>query len=101
MLLARLLQGVSVAMVFAPALALAGDLAGEGRSGSTLSVLTMGFGVGVAIGPLASGYLVGFGFVWPFAVGAVLAVLGLLLVVSQVEDTVKRGAPGAKPAPQD
>lgn len=101
MLLARLLQGVSVAAVFAPSLALAGDLAGEGRSGSTLSVLTMGFGIGVAIGPLASGYLVGFGFVWPFAVGAVLAVLGLLLVVTQVEDTVSRGSPGAKPAPQD
>jgi MFS family permease len=101
MLVARLLQGVSVAAVFAPSLALAGDLAGEGRSGSTLSVLTMGFGIGVAIGPLASGYLVGFGFVWPFAVGAVLAVLGLVLVVTQVEDTVSARMPGGKPAPQD
>jgi MFS family permease len=101
MLGARLLHGVSVAMVFAPSLALAGDLAREGESGSTLSILTMGFGLGVAIGPLASGYLVGFGFVWPFAVGAVLAAAGLLLVVSQVEDTVTAGKPVTTPAPQD
>jgi len=51
--------------VFAPSLALAGDLAREGESGTTLSVLTMGFGFGVAVGPLASGWLVGFGFVVP------------------------------------
>ncbi|MFB6095695.1 MAG: MFS transporter, partial [Halodesulfurarchaeum sp.] len=57
MILARLAQGVAVAMVFAPSLALAGDLAREGTSGTTLSVLTMAFGLGVAIGPLTSGFL--------------------------------------------
>ncbi|MDZ5813265.1 MFS transporter, partial [Halorubrum sp. AD140] len=68
MMLVRLGQGIAVACVFAPSLALAGDLAREGESGTTLSVLTMGFGFGVALGPLASGWLVGFGFVVPFAV---------------------------------
>jgi len=88
MFLARFLQGVAGAMVFAPALALAGDLAPEGESGSTLSVLTMAFGFGVAFGPLLSGFLVAFGFVVPFAVGAVLAAAGVVLVWTQVEDTV-------------
>jgi MFS family permease len=102
MLLARLVQGVAVAMVFAPSLALAGDLAKKGQSGTTLSVLTMGFGLGIAIGPLASGYLVGIGFSVPFTAGAVLAVLGLVLVVTQVEETVDV-AGGGRPdgAPQD
>ncbi|MFW6317312.1 MAG: MFS transporter [Halorubrum sp.] len=88
MTLVRLAQGVSVAFVFAPSLALAGDLAREGESGTTLSVLTMGFGFGIALGPLASGWLVGFGFVVPFAVGAALAVIAFAAVVTQVEETL-------------
>ncbi|MHB9287115.1 MFS transporter [Halobacteriales archaeon Cl-PHB] len=85
---ARFFQGVAGAMVFAPALALAGDLAPAGRSGSTLSVLTMAFGFGVAAGPLLSGFLVAFGFAVPFVFGACLAAVGVLLVWTQVEETV-------------
>jgi MFS family permease len=88
MLVARLFHGISVGMVFAPALAVAGDLAQEGQSGTTLSVLTMAFGLGTAVGPLASGALFGYGFVVPFAFGAVLAVAALVLVVTQVEETL-------------
>ena len=88
MFLARLSQGVAGAMVFAPALALAGDLAGEGESGTKLSVLTMAFGFGIALGPLTSGFLIGFGFVVPFAFAAALAAVGAVLVYSQVEETV-------------
>ena len=88
MMLVRLGQGIAVACVFAPSLALAGDLAREGESGTTLSVLTMGFGFGVALGPLASGWLYGFGFVVPFAVGAAAAVLALIAVFTQVEETL-------------
>jgi len=87
MILLRLLQGVSVAMVFAPGLALAGDLARRGQSGTTLSVLTTAFGFGVAIGPLAAGYLVRFGFATPFVFVAVLAALAFLLTYSQVYET--------------
>ena len=101
MILARFVQGIAVAMVFAPALALAGDLAREGESGTKLSVLTMAFGLGTAIGPLASGVLVTFGFVWPFAFGAALAAVGLALVYSQVEETVPAGDASGRPAPQD
>jgi hypothetical protein len=35
-----------------------------------------------------AGYLVRFGFVVPFAVGAGLAVVGFVLVYTQVEETV-------------
>jgi MFS family permease len=48
----------------------------------------MGFGLGTAIGPLASGFLVRFGFVVPFAVGASLAAVALVVVYSQVQETL-------------
>ncbi|MEM4781891.1 MAG: MFS transporter [Halalkalicoccus sp.] len=101
MLLVRFAQGVAGAMVFAPALALAGDLATDGDSGTKLSVLTMAFGLGIAVGLLAAGFLVELGFVVPFAVGAALAVVGLGLVYTQVEETVggeasRAGAPAAQ-----
>ncbi|WP_137289745.1 MFS transporter [Natronorubrum halophilum] len=96
MFLARLGQGIAGAMVFAPSLALAGDLAGEGESGSKLSVLTMAFGFGIAIGPLSSGALVGYGFYAPFVFGAALAALGTVLVYTQVDETLEttRSIPG-------
>ena len=89
MLVARFVQGIGVALVFAPSLALAGDLTGERGSGTTLSVLTMAFGLGVAVGPLASGLLFNLGgFSTPFTAGAGLAVIALVLAYSQVEETL-------------
>ena len=95
MFLARFLQGVAGAMVFAPALALAGDLAAKGSSGATLSVLTMAFGFGVAFGPLLSGFLVAWGFVVPFAFAAGLAAVGVLIVLTQIDEVMvpKRAIP--------
>ena len=94
MITVRALQGVSGAMVFAPALALAGDLARKGQSGAQLSVLTVAFGLGIAGGQIASGFLIRYGFAVPFAAGAVLAGLGAALVYSQVaeRERVKRTA---------
>ncbi|MFB6360079.1 MAG: MFS transporter [Halobacteriales archaeon] len=88
MLLTRIGQGVAGAFVFAPGFALAGDIADDRESGTKLSVLTMSFGLGTAIGPLAAGYLVRFGFVVPFVFGAALASLGFLLVYTQVSETL-------------
>jgi MFS family permease len=102
MLGARLFQGVAVALVFAPALALAGDLAGEGRSGTTLSVLTMAFGLGVAVGPLASGFLFNVGgFQTPFTFGAALALVALVLTYTQVEESLSGGDTRAATAAED
>ncbi len=88
MIVTRLLQGAAAATAFAPGFALAGDLAGKSDSGTTLSVLTMSFTLGTAIGPLIAGYLVNIGYVVPFAFGAALAALGAALVYTQVEETV-------------
>jgi len=91
MLVARFVQGIAVALVFAPSLALAGDMASERGSGTTLSVLTMAFGLGVAAGPLASGILYNIGsFETPFFFGAALSALAFVLVYSQVEETLDR-----------
>lgn len=89
MLGARFAQGITGAMVFAPALALAGDLTTEGHSGLQLSVLTMGFGLGLSTGQLTSGFMIGYGFVVPFAAGAVLAVLTAWVVHVQVEEPAR------------
>jgi MFS family permease len=86
MMLLRVLQGAAGAMIFAPALALAGDLTTEGHSGAQLSVLTVSFGLGIATGQIAAGALVPFGFGTPFVVGGGLALGGLLLVYSQVDE---------------
>lgn len=87
MVAARFVVGIAGAMIYSPALALAGDLARRGESGSTLAILTMGFGYGIAIGTLTAGFLVHLGFAVPFLVGAVLALVGLAIVWSQVEET--------------
>lgn len=97
MIVARLLQGGVAAMVFAPALALAGELADEGKSGAQLSVLTVSFGLGIAAGQVISGFLIRFGFLAPFVAGALLAGAGLVLVYTQVEDDSGEEEPEAQP----
>jgi MFS family permease len=86
MVFARLAQGIAGAMVFSPALALAGDLAIRGQAGLQLSVLTMSFGIGLALGQLMAGFLVGLSYIAPFATGSALALLAAGLVWTQVEE---------------
>jgi predicted MFS family arabinose efflux permease len=78
-------------MVFAPALALAGDLAETGQTGSQLSVITMAFGLGISLGSFVSGYAIRFGFIVPFIVGSVLAAIGVLIVTTQVPKETEGG----------
>lgn len=79
MILARVSLGISVAFVFPTSLALVGDNAGD-QSGGLLSYLTAGFSLGVAVGPLSSGFLYNLGsYGTPFYVGAVGAVIALVL----------------------
>ncbi len=89
LMVARALQGISAAMVFAPSLALAGDLAESGQTGSQLSVVTMAFGLGISLGSFVSGYAIRFGYVVPFIVGAAMAALGVLVVTTQVPRNVE------------
>lgn len=97
MIIARLLQGISGAMVFAPALALAGDFARRGQSGAQLSVLTVAFGLGISFGQLATGFLIRYGYVVPFVFGAGIAAVGAVLVFTQVPE---REQPVEKPQPE-
>ena len=48
----RLFQGLASAAIAAPAFALAGDLSDAGGEGRQMSIVTMGFGLGIALGPL-------------------------------------------------
>lgn len=91
---ARFAQGIAGALVFAPSLALAGDLTTKGQSGAQLSVLTMSFGFGIAAGPLSSGILIEWGYLAPFAFGAVMAVLGWALVYTQVDEPAQQPSDG-------
>ncbi|GGL37368.1 MFS transporter [Halarchaeum grantii] len=86
MALTRAVQGVGAAMAFGPALALVGDYASGGDDASTLSILTMAFGLGAGVGPVVAGPLADYGFAVPFAVAAALSVLAALVVQTQVPD---------------
>lgn len=86
----RLLQGIGTAAVAAPAFALAGDLSKRATQGRQLSVVTTGFGLGLALGPLIAGFLIPYGFEVPFLLGAALSVFGAWVVYRYVPETVER-----------
>lgn len=84
LILFRGLQGISAAMVLAPALALAGDLAEEGQTGARLAVVTMAFGLGISFGSFVSGYAISFGYITPFILASIMAAIGSIVVATQV-----------------
>lgn len=86
----RIFQGVASAAIAAPAFALAGDLASRGGEGRQMSIVTMGFGLGVAVGPLLAGVLAVYAFELPFIVGGVLSLIGAWIVLHYVPETVHR-----------
>ena len=92
----RFVQGIATAAIAAPAFALAGDLSKQGTQGRQLSVVTTGFGLGIALGPLIAGFLVSYGFSIPFLVGGALSLLGAWVVYQYVPETVER-KPGSRP----
>lgn len=97
MILARLAAGVAAALAFAPAVALIGDVATTRDAGSKLSMLTMSLGIGSGVSPLVSGFLVGFGYVVPFAFGTVLAALVFAAGVVVLPETIEYDAEDAHP----
>jgi MFS family permease len=86
----RLLQGLGAAAIAAPAFALAGDLAKTGGEGRQMSIVTMGFGLGIALGPLLAGLLAVHSFELPFLVGGAMALGGAWIVARYVPETVGR-----------
>lgn len=91
--LLRFVQGLAAAAIVAPALAYAGDIAhssGLGRHGSQMSIVTMGFGLGIAFGPMIAGFLAIFFFELPFLVDGALCLIGSVLVYFFMTETVQR-----------
>jgi MFS family permease len=84
----RLFQGLGSAAVAAPAFAVAADLAQAGGEGRQMSVITMGFGLGIALGPLVAGVLAVYSFVLPFIIGGVFSLIGAWAVYRYVPETV-------------
>ena len=90
----RLVQGIGSAAVAAPAFAVAADLAQAGGEGRQMSIITMGFGLGVALGPLLAGVLAVHSFTLPFLIGGVFCLLGAWAVQRYVPETVRPGENG-------
>lgn len=84
----RVIQGAASAAIAAPAFALAGDLSRAGCEGRQMSIITMGFGFGLAFGPLIAGGLSGFFFDLPFLVVGLMSVLAAWIVYRYVPETV-------------
>jgi MFS family permease len=86
----RIVQGIGSAGVAAPAFALVGDLAKAGSTGRQMSITTMGFGLGIATGPLLAGGLAIVSFRLPFFVGALVLLAAAWVVHRHAPETVKR-----------
>jgi MFS family permease len=95
----RLVQGVATACIAAPAFALAGDLARKGGEGREMSFVTMGFGLGLGIGPLIAGILAGYvSFEFPFYVVGVMALMGAWIVARFARESIDpAGRKAARP----
>jgi MFS family permease len=87
----RLIQGLASAGIAAPAFALAADLSRAGGEGRQMSIITMGFGLGIAVGPLIAGILAVVSFELPFLIGGALSLLAAWIVYRNVPETVRRG----------
>ena len=86
----RLAQGLASAAIAAPAFALAADLSKAGGEGRQMSIITMGFGLGIALGPLLAGVLAVSSFELPFLIGGVMSLAGAWIVYHYVPETVHR-----------
>lgn len=91
----RLVQGIASAGIVVSALAYASDLAesqGGGKEGRQASVVTVGFGLGMAVGPLLAGFLATEYFQLPFWVDGGLCVLGVAGAYFFMTETVGKKA---------
>jgi len=92
LILTRLFQGIASACIAAPAFAVAADLSQTGGEGRQMSVITMGFGLGLAAGPLLAGLLAVVFFELPFIVGGLMSLVAAWIVLRYMPETVQRKA---------
>lgn len=86
----RLVQGLASAGIAAPSFALAADLSRAGGEGRQMSVITTGFGLGIATGPLIAGILAVVSFELPFLIGGALSLIAAWVVYRHVPETIHR-----------
>jgi MFS family permease len=86
----RVMQGVAAAAIAAPAFAVTGDLARGGGEGRQMSAATIGFTLGLAVGPLLAGWLVRYFFELPFIVSAAMCIASAAIIYRFVPETVRR-----------
>ena len=86
----RVFQGLASAAIAAPAFALAADLSQVGGAGRQMSITTMGFGLGLAMGPLIAGFLAVVSFHLPFVIGGLMSLAGAWIIQRFVAETVHR-----------
>ncbi|WP_094227697.1 MFS transporter [Methanolobus psychrotolerans] len=85
----RSIQGISMAAVETPVMALAVDLAGVSVS-SRVSTITASQAAGMALGPIMGGLLAGYiSFEMPFYICATMLLLSLLLVLAGIKEPLK------------
>ncbi|MFZ0450313.1 MAG: MFS transporter [Desulfatiglandaceae bacterium] len=85
----RVLQGIATAGIGAPAFAVAADLSQVGGEGRQMSLITLGFGLGLALGPMIAGALAIVFFDLPFLTGGVMAIAGAWIVQRHMPETVQ------------
>lgn len=91
LILVRALQGLLVASIDTPAMALAADLSDGSSLSSKLSIITTAQAGGMAFGPIFAGFLAGYvGFIIPFYACAVLLLLAGFVVMKKVEEPEKQ-----------
>lgn len=86
--LLRVFQGIAAAGIAAPALAIVADLSKSGGEGRQMSVITVGFGIGMSIGPLIAGLLAVVFFELPFLAGGLLSLVGVWIVYRYMPETI-------------
>lgn len=96
LIILRLIQGLASAGIAAPAFAIAADMAQAGGEGRQMSLITMGFGLGVALGPLLAGVLAVYSFTLPFVIGGLICLPGAWIIQHYVPETVIMGEGGQK-----
>lgn len=86
LIILRAMQGISMAAVETPVMALAVDLAGISVS-SRVSSITASQAAGMALGPIMGGILAGYiSFELPFYICAAMLMLSLLLVLAGIKE---------------
>jgi MFS family permease len=74
--LLMIVQGIAMAAIASPAYALAADAAKLGREGQQMGMVTLGFGLGMAVGPFLAGSLAILAFELPFVLGGLATLFG-------------------------